>query len=831
MLDRMPHAASSSGDGGSTQLESCTASSSKLVVTSLRRPSIGTALVIGDGGNEHLADFVAHTELAHLEHRHVKSRDATPTRIRDLLDSLSAPLIYLEIRDSEASGRLLRLLPPSRHRPVAVVTRGNDDERLRAQLRHAGYIHQCRVGEWIARTSYCPIPATELLFNSMVGALLRDGLLREGSLLDAGANNGAFACWYASLDPRRPVHALDPSPRHVQAIRSEFAARQPNLQAEVRGLGGATGLVMRRGGRASTARDDGGRSAVELCEGRDRGLPSVSSVTRGSAFAVCRVDDLYSRQPLAFAHWDVEGEELNVLRGAHSVLLRDRPYFSVELHVHEDRAYTQRLLSQIESLGYDAHLVEERCGARADCRNLLCAPTEQRRRLARSAAVRNAVASGWLVRVNRSSIIERAYPCCAAGGACPSCSPSEVDRWLDERVRQRVDGGPDPRALHTRVPWDRTTPVSVMDQWAAEYSLKGGNRLKGEMRAQLPQQMQSLPGCDVDAHAASRLFKGLPTKRPSVDWMPILFLHITDATRLRPIEECAIQSAARLNPRFQVLLVSNSLQSSEHAGGNNDGFPLYPRDPAMASLPFPPRCVRLQYEAALAGTPLERWYAAHGHNASNPRLNVILADVLRMALLYKIGGAYLDLDLISIAPLPSGSLAHSIGMQQHRKATREGHRTAWQLNNAALLFRCPRSAILQALMVAFAQKYEPSVWGTGGPMLYTRVWRAWQQTRSSDANAGAQTAAMANLTVLPPATFYPLHWWQRRYFDEAQEGSESSVEAAIEPGVTVGVHLWSSVSGTRLHAKSAVADFVGQQCGFAVSDLSQISRTPHALTA
>ena len=109
--------------------------------------------------------------------------------------------------------------------------------------------------------------------------------------------------------------------------------------------------------------------------------------------------------------------------------------------------------------------------------------------------------------------------------------------------------------------------------------------------------------------------------------MPILFLHITDATRLRPIEECAIQSAARLNPRFQVLLVSNSLQSSEHAGGNNDGFPLYPRDPATASLPFPPRCVRLQYEAALAGTPLERWYAAHGHNASNPRLNVILADV------------------------------------------------------------------------------------------------------------------------------------------------------------------------------------------------------------
>ena len=75
---------------------------------------------------------------------------------------------------------------------------------------------------------------------------------------------------------------------------------------------------------------------------------------------------------------------------------------------------------------------------------------------------------------------------------------------------------------------------------------------------------------------------------------------------------------------------------------------------------------------------------------------------------------------------------------------------------------------------------------------------------------------MANLTVLPPATFYPLHWWQRRYFDEAQEGSESSVDAAIEPGVTVGVHLWSSVSGTRLHAKSAVADFVGQQCGFAV---------------
>ena len=66
------------------------------------------------------------------------------------------------------------------------------------------------------------------------------------------------------------------------------------------------------------------------------------------------------------------------------------------------------------------------------------------------------------------------------------------------------------------------------------------------------------------------------------------------------------------------------------------------------------------------GTVLHGWYREHalerGLNASR-HLNVILSDVVRMALLYKIGGAYLDLDMISIAPLPAHALEHSVGQQ------------------------------------------------------------------------------------------------------------------------------------------------------------------------
>ena len=113
--------------------------------------------------------------------------------------------------------------------------------------------------------------------------------------------------------------------------------------------------------------------------GAKTGLARTDSLT---AFRVRRLDDLFgangswSGEALAFGHFDVEGAELDLLRGARWVISRDRPIFTVEVPTRQT-SYAQQLLDEIASLGYGALVVPEKCGDNADCRNMICLPTER----------------------------------------------------------------------------------------------------------------------------------------------------------------------------------------------------------------------------------------------------------------------------------------------------------------------------------------------------------------------------------------------------------------------------------------------------------------------
>jgi len=97
-----------------------------------------------------------------------------------------------------------------------------------------------------------------------------------------------------------------------------------------------------------------------------------------TAFRVLRLDDMFApsgawaHEKLAFAHFDVEGSELDVLRGAREVIARDRPVFTCEVATGMTE-YAQNLLF----LGYEAYAVAEKCGDNADCRNLICLPKDR----------------------------------------------------------------------------------------------------------------------------------------------------------------------------------------------------------------------------------------------------------------------------------------------------------------------------------------------------------------------------------------------------------------------------------------------------------------------
>jgi FkbM family methyltransferase len=284
-------------------------------------------------------------------------------------------------------------------------------------------------------TGLCTRPPQEVLFTSIVAGLLAEGRLPPGSIFDVGANRGLWACYWASTDPNRTVHAMDPDPYYIQTIRNNYGHIR-----NLRPMLGALSSRMRH-----TSYDEAVSNGMRFFK--------LSKEALQSGLTVYRLDDLFDcwrEERLAFAQFDVDGHEQQVLRGARAIIMRDRPLFSTELHVHEDADRSRALLNEIKSLGYASYLIEEVAGSRADIRNLLNIPHERTQSLRGSHILDLAAQSRRLFAVDSNTIMDFAYPCCARGGPCcpimdggrtPSCcSHWRVSQWMT-RVLNR--GGAD----------------------------------------------------------------------------------------------------------------------------------------------------------------------------------------------------------------------------------------------------------------------------------------------------------------------------------------------------------------------------------------------------
>ena len=203
----------------------------------------------------------------------------------------------------------------------------------------------------------------------------------NGSVVDSGAHVGGESCLYADYAPERIVHAIEPLRANVDLMRTRYRDRA-NLIPLQAGLGSINRVV----DIASTkvvARGIGGRGAAMLLN-----VAQAKSVTlhraedSPTAFRVLRLDDMFApsgawaHEKLAFAHFDVEGSELDVLQGAREVITRDRPVFTCEVATGMTE-YAQKLLEEIALLGYEAYAFAEKCGDNGDCRNLICLPKDR----------------------------------------------------------------------------------------------------------------------------------------------------------------------------------------------------------------------------------------------------------------------------------------------------------------------------------------------------------------------------------------------------------------------------------------------------------------------
>ena len=264
---------------------------------------------------------------------------------------------------------------------------------------------------------------TEPVTNELLGGLFDESIISPtASVVDAGCHMGQWSFHFAQNHTRANVHAIDPSHANIRSIKQRAnLCDVHNLRPMRGGLGAAHATL----DFASFATGDKVNVQISIAETppQPRQASAREPTTKPTdPFTVYTLDDLFltrwKTETLGFAHLDVEGNELDVLKGAMRVIARDRPLLMTEVHVHRNRTLAASVLAFAEGLGYHSWLVDEACGARQDCRNVLHVPHGRARDFASSSTVRLARRKRALRLVDMYSLTEHANPCCAPGGAC-----------------------------------------------------------------------------------------------------------------------------------------------------------------------------------------------------------------------------------------------------------------------------------------------------------------------------------------------------------------------------------------------------------------------------
>lgn len=247
---------------------------------------------------------------------------------------------------------------------------------------------------------------------------------------------------------------------------------------------------------------------------------------------------------------------------------------------------------------------------------------------------------------------------------------------------------------------------------------------------------------------------------------------ILPATLFGRRELLALESLFRAHPNGCLVIVSRTLDSRR---GLAILKPILDRE-------FRLLAVAPDLDFLFAKTPAESWYNEIKSGNRDPGeipLAQNLSNLIRLALLYKYGGVYVDTDFIVLKDF--SRLRNSIGAQSIDPVSGDWTR----INNAVMVFDT-NHALLFKFIQEFALTFDGNKWGHNGPYLVSRVIR---RVRGREGY---------NFTVLPPLAFYPVDWTKiGRLFKKPENRDERRwVEGKLLQlrENTYGVHLWNKQS-------------------------------------
>ncbi|XP_051125499.1 uncharacterized protein At4g19900-like [Andrographis paniculata] len=248
---------------------------------------------------------------------------------------------------------------------------------------------------------------------------------------------------------------------------------------------------------------------------------------------------------------------------------------------------------------------------------------------------------------------------------------------------------------------------------------------------------------------------------------------ISSAESFGDREMLCVESVFKAHPKGCLIIVSNTMDSAK---GTEILRPFSDMGLRIAA-------ISPDFDYLFKGTGARAWYnkLKKGHvNPGEVSLGQNLSNLLRMGLLYRFGGIYIDTDVIVLKSFEG--LRNAIGAQTIDLATRNWSR----LNNAVMAFDRGHP-LLREFIEEFAKTFDGNKWGHNGPYLVSRV-----VSRMHREELGL------DFMVLPPMAFYPVDWSKIRSLFMGPKSLRHSkwIFAKLKQirGHSFAIHLWNKQS-------------------------------------
>eukprot|EP01036_Dinobryon_divergens_P026054 gene26053-34657_t len=168
-----------------------------------------------------------------------------------------------------------------------------------------------------------------------------------------------------------------------------------------------------------------------------------------------------------------------------------------------------------------------------------------------------------------------------------------------------------------------------------------------------------------------------------------------------------------------------------------------------------------------------------------------LTDLVRFAVLWKFGGAYLDFDMLLLRPL--AVFHNSLAAQKDEKdALTKDDSDPY---NFAFAIFDPKHPFLTAVMENVSYVYDPQLWPCVGPRLITSFVNDWSSRgqvefhKELPKEAAITSTNTSIIHVFPHIYFYPLYWKFGASLVQRNESSKREFMRLMSSAVTL--HIWS----------------------------------------